>query len=295
MNETFYSLPVIVMTRNDGLYLKKCIESILDTVCIPITIYIVDNDSDSILHLDIVSSLNEQFDNVHVVRNRKNLWVLGLNKTLREIKRKHASDYFFLTDADIDFYNCNTPCKCWLSYLVDKMDSNVVVGKLGFSLDWNYISKEPFFSEIYSQERSLYTEDRKIGDLFIAQVDTTACIFRWDWSMESSSFFYPDHMRYLRPELYSCRTPRDILVTHLGWHTYHKGSIPKKQINDKVVCFTIMGASLKSEYINQASLIARCFHRFFQKPFLYFWILRRYFFLFKYILLKGRRAFDGQI
>lgn len=282
------------MTRNDGEYLKQCIESIFNTVKIPITVYIVDNKSDSIEHFGIIASLSSRFDNVRVIYNKRNLWVLGLNRIIGEIKNIHNSKYFFLTDGDIDFSKCITPNQCWLSYLTHKMDSNITVGKIGFSLDWSYISQESEFSDIYEQEKSLYDENRKINDLYISQVDTTACLFRWDWSIELSSCFYPDHMRYLRPELYSCRTPKDIVVIHLGWYTYRSAVLPKKQINDKVVCFTIMGASLKNEVINQASLASKLFNRIFHRPFLYAWIIRRYYFLSRYILIKGRRIFDGQ-
>ncbi|MDD9224720.1 glycosyltransferase family 2 protein [Aeromonas hydrophila] len=282
------------MTRNDGEYLKQCIESIFNTVKMPITVYIVDNNSDSQEHLDIVASLSSRFESVRVVYNKQNLWVLGLNKTINSIRDLHVSKYFFLTDADIDFSKCETPNRCWLSYLTEKMDENLVVGKLGLSLNWDYISTQPDFFDIYKQEKSLYNESRKINELYISQVDTTACLFRIDWSIESSGGLYPDHMRYLRPELYSCRTPKNITVEHLGWYKYHKNALPQKQINDKVICFTIVGASLKDEIRSQASFLVRKFSYFFTKPFLYFWVLRRYCMLARYIWCHGRRCFDGQ-
>ncbi|HBL8837975.1 TPA: glycosyltransferase, partial [Enterobacter hormaechei] len=38
--------PIIIMTRNEGEYLQRCVESIFSTVSLDIMIYIVDNNSD---------------------------------------------------------------------------------------------------------------------------------------------------------------------------------------------------------------------------------------------------------
>ncbi|WP_449508046.1 glycosyltransferase [Enterobacter ludwigii] len=288
--------PVVIMTRNEGEYLLRCVESIFSTVVLDVMIYIVDNNSDESQHIEALSWLEKKYpEKVNVKRNKSNNWIIGINETLKEIKCNHKSKYFFISDGDIDFSNVYTKNACWLSYLIETMDDNRVIGKLGFSLNWDYISTEPELKDIYAQEQSLYSDEKKINDLYIAQVDTTACILRWDWSIEGNSLFYPDHMRYLRPELYSCRTPKNINVEHLGWYKYKKNQLSIKHINEKVKCFTLLGATVKPEIVGQASWKIRIFHKLFSRLFLNFWIIRRYYMLYSYIWVKGRKAFDGQI
>lgn len=287
------TLPVLVMTRNDGHFLKQCVESIINTVTIPITIYIIDNHSDSPEHQDILNDLKARFDNIELVLNKKNLWVLGLNKTIEKIKATHNSKYFFLTDADIDFSGC--PAKpCWLSYLIKRLDNNVSIGKIGISLSWNYLEQHDELRQILEQEKALYSESHKIDDLYVSAVDTTASLFRFDWSLESSSFFYPDHMRYLKPELYSCRTPKNISVEHLGWLLYNKKeSLSLKNVNSKVLCFTFLGGSIKDTILSSSSIHYALFYKLFSRLFFVLWMSRRYVYLFKYIMNKGRKKFYG--
>ncbi|WP_421274766.1 glycosyltransferase [Aeromonas veronii] len=287
------TIPVLVMTRNDCNFLKQCVESIINTVTIPVTIYIIDNHSDYPEHHAILNDLSSRFDNIELVLNKRNLWILGLNDTIKKIKNMHSSKYFFLTDADIDFSDCNAK-PCWLSYLVHQLEKNIAIGKLGISLSWTYLEKHTELLPILEQEKSLYSEEHKINDLYVSSVDTTATLFRFDWSLESSGFFYPDHMRYLRPELYSCRTSKDILVEHLGWHTYNKsGFFSRESINSKVLCFALVGGDVKETVLNSADNYYALFYRLFSGPIRRAWVLRRYYYLAKYFLVKGRCKFDG--
>ncbi len=288
------TIPVLVMTRNEGEYLRVCVMSILETVKLPIKIYIIDNNSDCEYHFQTIQYLSDNVKNIEIVFNDRNNWILGLNKTIDKIKIKHKSKYFFLTDADINFSNCCTDEECWLTYLFKLMESNVVIGKIGLSLNWDYIINESDLSDIYKQEVALYNESWKVGDLYISPVDTTASLLRFDWSIEKNSRFYPNHMRYLRPELYSCRTPRHINVEHLGWYKYNKETLSNTNVDSKVICFTILGAALKKEIVNQASISVRLFFLLLSKPFHYFWIARRMLALARYILIKAKTGFDGQ-
>jgi glycosyltransferase involved in cell wall biosynthesis len=286
------SFPILVMTRNEGENLERCIHSILDTVLIDVKVYIVDNASTDINHLAILDKLC-LMDKVHVVRNMHNRWVLGLNETISKIKKYHGGKYFLLTDGDIDFSQC-MPGQCWLTFLKNQMDNKPIIGKLGISLSWEYLQKNDVLNHILKQEEKLYSESKKIDQLYISQVDTTATIFRWDWSVEKSSHLYPLHINYLRPELYSCRTSRDVCVEHLGWEGYHSGLLSKQHINEKVKCFTIVGGHLKKDILNQASKKIRLFHYLFATPFKRVWAIRRYWHVNKYCLLKSRSGFDGQ-
>lgn len=295
MSSVSTTLPVLVMTRNDGHFLKQCVESIINTVTIPVTIYIIDNDSDSPGHHAILNDLKARFNNIELVLNKNNLWVLGLNKTIRKIKSIHNSKYFFLTDADINFSDCKAR-PCWLSYLIQQLEKNVAIGKLGISLSWDYLQENKELISILEQEQSLYSEKHKIDNLYVSFVDTTATIFRFDWSIEDSGYFYPDHMRYLRPELYSCRTPKDIVVEHLGWHHYSSSSqinVNKTQVNSKVLCFTLFGGSVKETILDMADKRYSLFYKLFSNNIRRIWVLRRLFFLFKYFLFKARVKLDG--
>lgn len=289
------SLPIIVMTRNEAHFLLKCIDSILDSVSIPVHIYIVDNSSDDNEHIAILNEIeSRKCGNISIIKNRRNLWILGLNNSIERIRENHSSKYFFLTDGDINFEFCAAK-PCWLSYLIDKMEKNISIGKIGLSLDWSYLLSHKDLSDVLEQEKGLYSERNKIDDLYVSFVDTTASLFRWDWSIDGTSKFYPDHMRYLRPELYSCRTPRNILVEHLGWQLYSSPkSMLTKNVNQKVLCFSLVGGDVKKEILAKSSLIYRVFYKLFSKTIKRGWYLRRYYYLLKYTLCKGIKLYDGQ-
>lgn len=287
-------IPIIIMTRNEGVYLQKCVKSIIDTVSVPYHIYIIDNNSSQKLQNEILVNIeNEYADYVTIIRNKYNLWILGLNSTLLKLYLQRTQKYFFLTDGDIDFSSCNAE-PCWLSYLVAKMENNISIGKIGLTLNWDYISSQNDLKLIYQQEQGLYNNKKKIEDLFVSPVDTTAALIRWDWSIEGKPSFYPDHIRYLRPELYSCRTPLQINVVHLGWYNYGNNSLSRKSIEEKIKCFILVGGDVKDEILQEARLGYRLLYKLFSGIIKKMWYFRRYYFLFKYILLKGIRIFDGQ-
>ncbi|ENA8212979.1 glycosyltransferase [Escherichia coli] len=287
-------IPVVIMTRNEGAYLLKCVQSIINTVTIPYHIYIIDNNSSILEQEEVLKIIEYKFnDKVNIIRNRTNRWVLGLNKTLIELSKNKEQPYFFLTDGDIDFSRC-TAKPCWLSYLVTHMNSNVSLGKIGLSLNWDYISTTKELAAVYEQERSLYNENKKINDLYVSPVDTTAALFRWDWSIEGRPSLYPDHIRYLRPELYSCRTPLDINVEHMGWYKYCAESGDTKNLEEKIVCFTMVGGDVKNEILDKVRFFYKVIYKSLSGPVKKAWYFRRYYYLLKYFLFKGVRRFDGQ-
>ncbi|EPQ0973827.1 glycosyltransferase [Citrobacter farmeri] len=293
MTHIYKGFPIIIMTRNDGRLLKKCVDSILKTVTIDVCIYIVDNNSNETEHLNVLKELNN-IENVKIILNNNNLWVLGVNKTIENVKKDHECPYFFLTDADIDFSNCIAK-PCWLTYLIKRMDENISLGKIGISLSWDYLIAHKELEPILRQEKNLYSELHKIDDLYVSFVDTTATIFRSDWSIDPSSGLYPDHMRYLRPELYSCRTPKNIVVEHLGWYLYNNSQkLSRQHINEKIKCFTLVGGDVKSEILKVGDRKYQLFYKIMSKIIRRMWFFRRYYFLFTYILKHGIIHFDGQ-
>ncbi|MBO2933392.1 glycosyltransferase family A protein [Enterobacter sichuanensis] len=291
---SYDSFPIIVMTRNDAEFLRQCVTSILNTVTINVHVYIIDNHSDDETHKKILCELEHSDDCIEVIRNKNNLWVLGVNDTIRKIKENHNGKYFFLTDGDIDFSACLAK-PCWLTYLIGRMNNNISLGKIGLSLSWDYLEKHKELDNILHQELGLYSEEHKIDDLYVSFVDTTATIFRKDWSIDPSSGLYPDHMRYLRPELYSCRTAKNIVVEHLGWFLYKNSSkLQKHHLNEKIKCFTLVGGDVKHEILSLADKRYRWGYKFFSKSIRRLWFLRRYFYFFRYIFIKGIRHLDGQ-
>jgi glycosyltransferase involved in cell wall biosynthesis len=270
---------IIVMTKDDGLFLERCVDSIIETVSMDYKVYIVDNGSSTKLHADILDKL-EKIDSVTVIRNYLNLWVIGLNKLLGSLYKERSSDYFILTDADIVFPSYVSDYKCWLEYLVCKMDKNACVGKLGLSLNWDILHENNELNYILKQEESLYNEKRMISDLFISPVDTTAAIYRWNWSIAGGHKFFPLHMTYLRPELYSCRTPRSILAEHIGWELYrddyNKSSIfSSSLINSKVLCFSLVAGDIKKTTLKQADILYRLFYKVVRNPMKVYWVSKR--------------------
>ena len=286
-----HRFPIIIMTRNEDEHLETCISYILLKTSIPIKIYIIDNNSTSKKQISYLNSLSDN-GNIEIVKNKNNLWILGLNKTIKEIKNKHTSKYFVLSDGDIDVSNCSAE-PCWLSYLISKMDSNISLGKIGISLDWSFLKENPELNNILNQEMSLYDEARKIDDLYVSCVDTTLAIYRWDWSINKNSSFYPDHIRYLRPELYSCRTDKNIVVKHLGWESYLINTVDQNSINSKVLCFALVGGDVKSQILTKSNLPYKLFYRLFSKIIKRGWLLKRVFHLFIYMVTKGWRRSDG--
>ncbi|MEZ7209709.1 glycosyltransferase [Pantoea ananatis] len=283
------ALPIVIMTRNDDEFLELCIESIINNTLHPYFIYIIDNSSNSPIQNALLDKYST-YKNIEIFKNKSNLWVLGVNEHLKKIKESHNSNYFLLTDGDIEFPSLNENKECWLTVLVKYMEQYKCIGKLGMSLDWADIENDMYFENILSQEKALYDEKRKIGELFISPVDTTAALYRWDWSINSFGL-YPDHIRYLRPELYSCRTPRTLRAVHHGWKTYKENS--SKNVEDKIKCFTLMGADIKKNQIESVGFNVRLYNKILAKPMKVFWGIRRRFYLAKYLFCKGLRKFDN--
>lgn len=290
-------IDIVVMTKDDDKFLASCVESIINTVSLDYRIFIVDNASTTTSHLDTLTLLEQNTDIV-ICRNKLNFWVLGLNQLLTKLRSENLSNYFVLTDADIIFPKQVQDSKCWLEYLVRRMEQNYCIGKLGLSLDWSILEENSELNYILDQEKSLYNPDKMITDLFISPVDTTAAIYRWDWSIASGCKFYPLHMTYLRAELYSCRTPRTILANHIGWELYrnkYKSSteFDLALINSKVLCFSIVAGDVKNTTLQQASLLYRVLYYLIKTPMKVYWSIKRIYHGIIYHVVNYLRKYDN--
>lgn len=253
-------------------------------------IYIIDNDSNQKEQVAVLSDLKLKYDNLTIIVT-KNRWIRSINIALKEARERYDFDIFFITDGDI-WFNHPSLSKDTFLKTYKNIHSNKFIGKLGFSLDWQFL-EENHLNEILAQENMLYNEDKKINDLYISAVDTTGCFMRNKWSIEESSKFYPDHMRYLKFDLYSCRTARNILVYHKGWEGYVSSPELKNDVDQKVLCFTLNGADVKNIILNRASFKIFIFHRLFSRPIRYIWILRRFYYATSY-LIRNFRGFQSQ-
>lgn len=282
-------LPIFIMTRNEAIYLNTCIASLTEIIPAEINyhIYIIDNDSNQKEQMEVLKNLNLKYNNITILLT-KNRWVRSINIALEEARKLHEFDIFFLSDGDIWFNHPSLSKEIFFNTYQNILN-NKFIGKIGFSLDWQFLEMNNL-EEILEQEKKLYSENNKINDLYIAPVDTTACFMRNKWSIEESAKFFPDHMRYLKYDLYSCRTPRDLLVYHKGWECYVSNPEVDNEVDMKVLCFTLNGADVKKTILNRASFKIYIFYKIFSRPIRYLWILRRCFYCTKYLVRNFRGA-----
>lgn len=208
------SIPIILLHHNEPDNLILCLDSIVNRTDYPHNIIVVDNNS---------SISNKEFDkllskySITLLRNNKNNWIYGFNLGLKHLN----SNFYALSDADIIVPERNNGI-CWLSHLVTQLNSHIMIGKLGLSLDLSDISKIHNLSNVYKNELK-YKSGYKIGDNVIAPVDSTMAIYRNDLFITKFKMQI-GHMRLIRPYYYCARSSDDFKCTHLGWAKYEKAS-----------------------------------------------------------------------
>jgi glycosyltransferase involved in cell wall biosynthesis len=240
------SIKIFVMCRNNRRELEICIKSITKRTHYPHEIIIVDNDSDDVETIQFLE--NFENTNIKVYFNRYNLWILGLNPALR--LHLHDDDLFYVvTDSDI-IVPAPKLGKCWLQAMLYEMESNLVIGKLGLSLDLSYIAKQKEFKNTYQREKSFYN-NAQIGENYIAPVDTTLALYRFDYFVTQKPRFYPGHGVLARPYFYCCRTSEKLIAKHLGWRSYLSKENSRSNDISKVICFTFMGAYLDEAFLRR--------------------------------------------
>lgn len=250
-------IPIFIMSYNDLVCLKLCLRAFSNRTKFPHSITIVDNSSTE-PKLKRFLRLVEIFTDFKVFRNKLNLWVLGLNKPIREWANiNNENDYFVVTDCDIippPIYNG----KCWLERMNSLMDENACVGKLGAALDLGYIKTRSKFIHTYNREK-FFMGGPRIGDLIIAPVDTTLAIYRKSLFVTNKPLFIPTHQGLYRPYYYCCRTSNALMAKHLSWRFYDNRS--QDDIVRKIICFAIVGATVVPAFYNKAPLWAQMFYK----------------------------------
>lgn len=250
---------IFVLSRNNKRELEICVNSLTRRTYHPYELIIVDNASDDIETLIYLNRLNEK-QGISVHFNTKNLWVLGLNPALGKYLEEGDNSYV-VTDGDIVVPIAKDGV-CWLENLLIEMSNNPVIGKLGLSLDLGYIANKPLFARTYEKEKKYY-RNLKIGNNYIAPVDTTLALYRTDYFVMDKPRFYPGHGVLAKPCYYCCRTSDNLIAKHIGWRSYIDTQSQSYDLS-KVVCFTIMGAYLDEAFLKKLPIWYRFFYRVFR-------------------------------
>jgi len=185
-----------------------------------------------------------------------------------------------LTDGDIVVPK---PIKqvCWLEYLKQKMDNNVIIGKLGLALDdLEFTKGKEEFSKIYKEELS-YIKGPMIGDMVIAPVDTALAIYRQDLFVMKNFKMVPGHASLVKPYYYICRANQAYQGEHLGFKSYQKPN--EEQIKEKIICFTKYAGFVDPIVLSKTSKRVRYFYKMFHHVFRAYWFLKVVFYWVVYI------------
>lgn len=211
------TIPIVLLHHNEPHVLIRSVEAIVERTKHPFQLYVVDNASsltdENAMALQMVSELHS----VIVIRNPRNNWIYGFNLALKHPLWPDSELYVF-SDADIIVPNCIRESKCWLGYMIDQMEQNQCIGKLGLSLDLANIERNQKLQATYAREQR-YMRGKKIGPNIIAPVDTILAIYRRDLFITKFRFTI-GHSSLVKPHYYICRTSPDWSALHVGWDYY---------------------------------------------------------------------------
>jgi glycosyltransferase involved in cell wall biosynthesis len=257
MSDPRAPIPILVMSYNDLASLRLCLRALVNRTRRAHRLVVVDNASTDARLQRYLHKL-QALSTIRVYRNRYNLWVLGLNRALREQLPDGDDDALFaLTDCDI-LVPPEREGQCWLSRLEASMNAYPCVGKLGLSLDLGYIKTRPQFAHTYERER-FFMEGPRLGDLIIAPVDTTMALYRRSLFVTKRPLLIPGHASLYRPYYYCCRTTPEFVAKHLSWRIYPSQSA--SDIASKLICFGMLGATVVPALYGRAPLYARVIYR----------------------------------
>lgn len=250
-------IPILIMSYNDLPCLRLCLRAIVNRTNHPHQLIVVDNASSN-RRLQRYLALLSRLTRCRVFINSSNLWVLGLNRPLREALSSLGPDNLFaVSDCDI-IVPPPRGGQCWLTRMVATMDTNVCIGKLGLSLDLGYIKSRPQFQATYDQEK-FFLAGPPIADAIVAGVDTTMALYRQSLFVTRQPRFMPGHQSLHRPYYYCCRTQPDFCAKHLSWRGY--GSRANEDVVAKLVCMAVLGTSIAPHQLAIAPAGARLLYR----------------------------------
>ena len=260
-------IPIFILSYNDLPSLRLCLRALINRTHHPHQLVVVDNASTN-RRLKRYLRLLSRLTRMRVFINDSNLWVLGLNRPLREVlSTLDADNLFAVSDCDIIVPPLKSG-RCWLTRMVATMDTNVCIGKLGLSLDLGYIKSRPQFRATYEQEK-FFLAGPSIGDAIVAGVDTTMALYRQSLFVTHQPRFMPGHQSLHRPYYYCCRTQPDFCAKHLSWRGYH--SRADEDVVAKLVCMAVLGTNIAPHQLAMAPPGARLFYRLLKPLARVFW------------------------
>jgi glycosyltransferase involved in cell wall biosynthesis len=256
-DEAVRPIPILVMSYNDHASLRLCLRAIVNRTRRSYRLIVVDNASTEPRLLRYLRHL-ACLTRIAVHRNRRNLWVLGLNAPLRDaLKQSQPQDLFAVSDCDI-IVPPPRDGRCWLARMEALMLEHVCIGKLGLSLDLGYIQSRPVFAQTLAAER-FFLDGPRIGETIVAGVDTTMALYRQQLFVTSQPLFLPGHQSLLRPYYYCCRTTPVLQARHLSWRGYARRR--NDDVTAKLLCMGLLGAAVAPAQVAVAPLGARIAYR----------------------------------
>ena len=257
MSEPRAPIPILILSYNDLPSLRLCLRAIVNRTHRAYRLIVVDNASTD-RRLQRYLAWLACLTRIRVHRNRRNLWVLGLNAPLKDaLAALGENDLFAVSDCDI-VVPPPREGRCWLTRMEASLQANACIGKLGLSLDLGYIQSRPQFKATLEQERFFLTGPR-IGDTVVAGVDTTMALYRQSLFVTRRPRFLPGHQSLHRPYYYCCRTLPDFQAKHLSWRGY--GAQAPEDVVSKLVCMALLGTNIAPLQLSVAPAGARLFYR----------------------------------
>jgi hypothetical protein len=249
-------IPILVLSYNDLPSLRLCLRALVNRTRRPHELIVVDNASTE-PRLQRYLRWLARLTRVRVHRNRRNLWVLGLNAPLREALATRPPDALFaVSDGDI-IVPPPRDGVCWLERMERILAAHACIGKLGLALDTGYLATRPEFSKTLEVER-FFMAGPRIGENVVAGVDTTMALYRRDLFVTGEPRFLPGHQSLHRPHYYCCRTGTDLRAKHLSWRGYALRA--PADVAAKMVCMALLGTEVGAAQRAAAAFGPRLFY-----------------------------------
>ncbi|PRB05618.1 family 2 glycosyl transferase [Chryseobacterium sp. MYb7] len=236
------TIPIVILHKDDIINLEIMLDSIYKNTRYPFEIFLIDNASAPNLKAKL-EELQKKY-NFYLIFSKKNNWLFGFNAVFKHPNWKKDYQYYIFSDCDIEVPALQE--KCWLERMVDEMDNNVCIGKLGISLKYSDIDKGEIYDKVVKQEL-IHDAQPTIGSKNrIAPVDTTLAIYRTDLFVYNKFRFSIGHASLVRPYYYVCRTDRsEIEARHLGWYNRGTTNNTEEQLKSKIICFANYAAFIE--------------------------------------------------
>jgi len=251
-------IPIVLLHHNQPDVLLQAVEHIKQHTIYPYRLFVVDNSSVVDLRVQEVLARIELNYGVLVIKNAEDNWIYGFNLAMQH-EAWVQSKYYAFSDADILVPEAKDGV-CWLRYLINQMDANCCIGKLGLSLDHANLQANPALSKTLSIERG-FLMGPKIGTNIVSPVDTTMALYRNDFFITDFRFRI-GHASLARPYYFTCRTTPEISAIHVGWDFYPgsgEGADSADKRWKKALIFCFMGASVAPELISDLKFHKRYF------------------------------------